>query len=154
RQLVGLLTDPQLLKSGLYNRPGVAHRSMVHSLAFSPEGTRLASGGHREIKMWRRPRDAQKFKLPSVARKEVRAVAASSDGKWLATGGDDGRIRIWKVANGQLTKNLTGHQGAIRSLKFSGDNTRLASAAADKTLRPRGVPAGRTPARSRSDSTT
>src|SRR2546425_1372809 len=117
QQLVGRLSDPQLLKSGLSNKPGVAHRSMVHSLAFGPDGTLLASGGHREIKIWRRPRDAQKFKLTAVARKAVPALAASPDGKWLATGRDDGRIKIWNAANGKLTKTLTGHQGAVRSLK-------------------------------------
>ena len=152
QQLAGLLTDPQLLKSGLYAKPGVAHRSMVHSLAFSPDGSLLASGGHREVKIWRRPKDAQKFRLMSVARKEVLAVAASPDGKWLATGGDDGRIKIWSVANGKLTKNLNGHQGAIRSLKFSGDNALLASAAADKTLRVWGVSSGKALAQARSDS--
>src|SRR5437867_3954748 len=47
QQLVGRLTDPQLLTS---NKPGVAHRSMVQALAFSPDGTLLASGGHREVK--------------------------------------------------------------------------------------------------------
>ena len=51
QQLVGRLTDPQLLTS---NKPGVAHRSMVQALAFSPDGTLLASGGHREVKIWRR----------------------------------------------------------------------------------------------------
>jgi len=152
RQLVGRLTDPQLLKAGLSNKPGVAHRSMVHSLAFSPEGTLLASGGHREVKIWRRPRDAQKFKLAAVGRKAVPALAASPDGKWLATGSDDGRIKIWNAANGKLTKTLTGHQGAIRSLKFSGENTRLVSAAADKTLRVWGMPAGKLLAQARSDS--
>src|SRR6185369_14275678 len=152
QQLAGLLTDPQLLKSGLYAKPGVAHRSMVHSLAFSPDGSLLASGAHREVKIWRRPKDAQKFRLMPVARKEVLAVAASPDGKWMATGGDDGRIKIWNVANGKLAKNLTGHQGAIRSLKFSGDNALLVSAAADKALRVWGVPAGKPLAQARSDS--
>src|SRR6185503_16157715 len=66
--------------------------------------------------------------------------------------GDDGRIKIWNVANGKLAKNLTGHHGAIRSLKFSGDNTLLASAAADKTLRVWGVPAGKPLAQARNDS--
>src|SRR5947208_9546887 len=43
RQLVGRLTDPQLLKTGLYSNPGVAHPDLVHSLAFSPDGNLLAS---------------------------------------------------------------------------------------------------------------
>jgi len=152
QQLVGRLTDPQLAKAGLTGRPAAAHRSMVHSLAFSPDGTQLVSGAHREIKIWRRPLDAQKFKLMPVARKAVLAVAASSDGKWLAAGSDDGRIKIWNATNGKLTKTLAGHKGAIRSLKFSGDNTRLVSAAADKTLRVWGVPSGRLLAQARSDS--
>ena len=151
QQLVGRLTDPQLAKAGLTGRPAAAHRSMVHSLAFSPDGTQLVSGAHREIKIWRRPLDAQKFKLMPVARKAVPAVAASSDGKWLAAGSDDGRIKIWNATNGKLTKTLAGHKGAIRSLKFSGDNTRLVSAAADKTLRVWGVPNGKPLAQARSD---
>ena len=57
RQLVTRLTDPQLLKTGLYGKLGVAHRDLVHSLAFSPDGNLLASGGYREVKLWRRPRD-------------------------------------------------------------------------------------------------
>jgi WD40 repeat protein len=152
QQLAGRLTDPQLLQAGLSNEPGLAHRSIVHSLTFSPDGTLLASGAHREIKIWRRPRDAQQFKLAAVSRKEVLAVAASFDGKWLATGGDDGRIKIWNAANGRLAKSLPRQPGAIRSLKFSGDNTRLASAAADNTLRVWGVPAGKLLAQTRNDS--
>jgi len=135
RQLVVRLTDPQLLKPGPTSRPGVAHRSIVHALAFNPDGTLLASGGHREVKLWRRSKDSPKFRLPSVARKQVFALAASPDGKWLATGGDDGRVRVWAAATGKLAKNLSGHKGAIRSLKFSRDSTRLASASADRTLR-------------------
>jgi len=135
KQLAGQLTDPLLLKSGLYHNPGVAHRSMVNSLAFSPDGALLASGAHREVKIWRRPQSAQKFTLPSAARKQVLAVAASPEGKWLAAGGDDGRVKIWNLATGKSAGTLAGHRGAIDSLKFSGDGARLASASADKTLR-------------------
>src|SRR6266702_2685944 len=66
RQLVTRLTDSQLLKAGLYGKLGVAHRDLVHSLAFSPEGDLLASGGYREVKLWRRPKDVQKFNLSSI----------------------------------------------------------------------------------------
>src|SRR5437773_2830269 len=61
KQLVTRLTDPQLLKAGVYGKLGVAHRDLVNSLAFSPDGNLLASGGYREVKFWRRPRDVPKF---------------------------------------------------------------------------------------------
>ncbi len=151
QQLVGRLTGEPLPKSGVPAQAGAAHRSMVHALAFSPDGALLASGGHREVKLWRRPKDAQKFKLTAVTRKVAPALAASSDGKWIATGSDDGRVKIWNLANGKLAKNITGHQGAIRSLKFSGDNTRLATVGADHTLRVWGVSSGKPLAQARGD---
>ena len=53
RRLIGSLADPQLLKSGLYGPAGAAHRDMVESLAFSPDGNLLASGSFAEVKLWR-----------------------------------------------------------------------------------------------------
>ncbi len=46
RRLVGEIADPA-------GKTGTAHRAMVQSLAFSPDGTRLASGSFREVKVWR-----------------------------------------------------------------------------------------------------
>src|SRR5207244_7456073 len=54
-QLVTRLTDPQLMPSASDSKPGLAHRDMVHSLAFSSDGNLLASGAYREVKLWRRP---------------------------------------------------------------------------------------------------
>jgi len=135
RQLVTRLTDPQLLKTGMYGRPGVAHRDLVNSLAFSPDGDLLASGGYREAKLWRRPKDVQKFKLTSIARQAVLATAVSSDGRWLASGGDDGKIRLWNLATGKSVKTFSGHKGAVNSLQFSPDSGKLVSGSADKSLR-------------------
>ncbi len=47
RQLVAEITDPAV-------KGGGAHRAMVQSLAFSPDGARLASGSFREVKLWKR----------------------------------------------------------------------------------------------------
>src|SRR6266481_8729893 len=127
RQLVTRLTDSQVLKTGLYAKSGAAHRDLVHSLAFSPDGNVLASGGYREIKLWRRPKDVQKFNLSSIARQAVLAVAVSPDEKWLATSGDDGSIKLWNPATGKSVRNLSGHKGAVNGLTFSPDSGRLVS---------------------------
>jgi WD40 repeat protein len=135
RQLVTRLTDPQLLKAGIYTKSGVAHRDLVHSLAFSPDGNLLASGGYREVKLWRRTKDVQKFSIPSIGRQAVLAVAVSPDGKLLATSGDDGGIELWNPTSGKLSKKLSGHKGAVNGLNFSPDGSKLVSGSADKTIR-------------------
>ena len=47
-RLATTLADPSL--------DGVSHRDVVRSLAFDAAGDLLASGGFREVKLWRRPR--------------------------------------------------------------------------------------------------
>src|SRR5437773_2419051 len=60
----------------------------------------------------------------------VTAVAYAPDGATVASGGYDGTIKLWRVADGMLLRTLTGHQAppsfygkpaAIRSLAFSPD---------------------------------
>src|SRR5215207_7653919 len=52
RQLVTRLIDPKVTNDTM-----AAHRDLIQSLAFNPDGTLLASGSYREVKLWRRPKD-------------------------------------------------------------------------------------------------
>ena len=66
----------------------------------------------------------------------VYSVAFSPDGTTLATGGDDGTVRLWDVATHRQTgKPLAGHTGVVFSVAFSPDGTTLATGGEDHTVR-------------------
>src|SRR5262249_49487148 len=110
RQLATEIKDPA-------EASGSAHRALVQSLAFSPDGTRLASGSFREVKIWRLnaakgtpasknatavapiPVSAELIKKVSDANKvTLLSQALSADGKQMVGGCADGSVRVWDVA--------------------------------------------------------
>jgi WD40 repeat protein len=141
------LTDPELLKSGIYTQPGVADLDLIQSLAFSQDGTLLASGGYRDIKIWQRPRDVRVANFDTAAADGAATVAASADGKWLATAAADNTIKLWDLSTGQAARALAGHTAAVTALRFAPDGAKLFSASADKSIRvwqvADGAPVGR-----------
>jgi WD40 repeat protein len=140
-QIVARITDPKLVeKTGRSGYRSAAQRDFVQSLAFSPDGHLLASGEYRMVKLWQREPNLPQFTL---GQDTASALAASADGKWLATAAQDNVIRIWEAASGKPVRELPGHTATISSLKFSPDSTRLVSGSADKTIRVWDVASGK-----------
>jgi len=50
---------------------------------------------------------------------ELRPVAFSSDGKFLATGSGDNTAKIWDVETGQEVLTLPGSEGGVYGVAFS-----------------------------------
>ena len=65
----------------------------------------------------------------------VRALSCSADGKLLASGGDDGKIRLWSPAGARLVRTLPGHGLWVSALSFSPDGKHLASGGFDRRIR-------------------
>lgn len=65
----------------------------------------------------------------------VNPVAITPDGKTLASGGDDGTIRLWNLQTGELKKTFKGHKSAVSVLVFSPDGQTLATGSADESIK-------------------
>jgi WD40 repeat protein len=74
-------------------------------------------------------------------------IALSADGCLLASGGEDGVIKIWDMQTDLCVMTLEGHQGWIGALAFdpaSNQNYRVASGSSDHTIRIWDVQSGHT----------
>ena len=61
----------------------------------------------------------------------VRSVCFSGDGAYVASGGDDGRVKVWDASSGACVKDLEHGGGYVMSVCFSGDGAYVASGGSD-----------------------
>lgn len=66
---------------------------------------------------------------------QIRSVAFSPDCRRLASGGDDGVIRVWDARTGSRCTQLAGHTAGVRSVGFSPDGKRMASGGDEGVVR-------------------
>jgi hypothetical protein len=110
-------------------------RGGVNGVAFSPDGSRLASGSlDGTAELWDVNTGQVIHSLRGYTDK-VLGVAFSPDGKRLASASWDGTVKLWDVATGQEALTLTSHTDGVFSVAFSPDGKRLASASLDGTVK-------------------
>jgi WD40 repeat protein len=64
------------------------------------------------------------------------AITFHPEGRLIATGQNNGEIALWDLESGKVIRQLCGHgEGAVNSLQFSKDGTRLLSGGTDRTMR-------------------
>lgn len=106
------------------------HSSHVLSVAFSPDGKRLASAScDRTIKVWDTTNGHEQLTLRHDG--VVRSVAISPDGTLLASGARDRTVKVWDATSGQEKLTLKGHSTVPLSVTFGLDGKRLASASGE-----------------------
>ena len=108
------------------------HTEIVTSVAFSPDGTLLASGSlDNTVKLWDVSTERQIATLPG---KQPALVAFSPDGKTLAVGIWGLTVELWDVATQERIATL-GHEAVVSyTVSFSPDGKTLAVGTWDDTV--------------------
>ncbi|KAM0973029.1 hypothetical protein ACFX13_016678 [Malus domestica] len=65
----------------------------------------------------------------------VLSLAMSPDGRYTASGDEDGAMMMWDLSSGRCVTPLTGHTSCVWTLDFSGEGSLLASGSADCTVK-------------------
>lgn len=131
--LLAALNQPPLPDGALLRLGPAGGR--VYAVTFSPDGKRLACGGHDgTIRLW----DVASGKPVRCLKGHggpVRAVAFAPDGRTLVAGSQDKTASLWDLASGKQIQRLTGHSGSVNAVAFAPDGKTAASAGCDGQVR-------------------
>ena len=112
----------------------VGHRLRVSALAYSPDGSQLATGGdERSVLLWDTATGKLSARVPARPGKILCLTYCGPS--QLAVGGSDNIVRVWNLADMRETARLVGHTGSVTALAWDGAASTLVSGSFDTTVR-------------------
>jgi WD40 repeat protein/serine/threonine protein kinase len=131
------------LETNLYfSHIAQAHRESTSEPANVKHAERLlATNCPPHLRGWewhylKRRRFQEPLEFSDEGNKSVHSIAFSADGRYLASGGSDGKVRIRDLTGPLLVQTLSAHAGFVVSVAFNPTNhARLASLGSDGRLR-------------------
>ena len=109
------------------------YTSYVTSVAFSPDGKIIVSGGEDDIRLWDASTGEQ-LRILTGQKDQIEAVLFSDDGLTVVSAGFEEAIHTWDVKSGELKMTIIaprnvpndfykGNRGNISALTFSAEGT-------------------------------
>lgn len=127
-------------------------KSHPECASFSPDGQYCVSGSvDGFVEVWdyqtallRKDLQYQEEGCFMMHDKAVIALAFSKDSELLATGAQDGQLKVWRVATGQCARRFEkAHNEGITCIAWSKDSTQLLTGSFDHTARVHGLKSGK-----------
>lgn len=119
----------------------------ITSLALSPSHDRIAGGGPADgcsgpaaVWVWDARNGPLQQTIDHSGSGDVFALAFSGAAPVLASGSEDGTLRLWNLDTGTQAGLINAHNGAVQSVAFDANGRRMASGGDDNQLRLWGVP--------------
>ena len=116
------------------------HASSITALAYSPDGSLLASSSYdRTIKIWQMATGRELITLKGHEGM-VASIAFAPKGPHLVSGGQDKTVRLWNYdayaqRKPDAVRIFKGHDREVKGVAFHPDGNQVASGSADKTVR-------------------
>jgi WD40 repeat protein len=107
-----------------------AHISWVTTVAYSPNGNTLVTGGNDDrVKVWSNSGTLLHTLMGHTG--DITQVKITPDNSHIVSASKDNSIKIWNLATGALERTLTIHTTDVLSIDPSPDGSKWVSSAAD-----------------------
>lgn len=110
--------------------------SQVYGLAWSTDGSRLASGGgDAAIRVWDASKGTQIRAIEKAHTQSIYAVAFHPTADLLISAGNDKLIKFWDLATGKEVRKVAGHAAEIYGLAHRPGCLEFATGSVDRTIK-------------------
>nr|ASF90255.1 hypothetical protein SPAR04681 [Bartheletia paradoxa] len=128
---------------GLWEMPNFSNvhtlsisQEKISSVAINPTGEWLAFGATKlgQLLVWEWQSESYVLKQQGHYF-DMNTLSYSSDGQHLATGGDDGKVKVWNTTSGFCFVTFSEHSASVSAVEFAKQGQVLFTASLDGTVR-------------------
>ncbi|KAJ1796773.1 U3 snoRNP protein, partial [Coemansia sp. RSA 2399] len=111
-------------------------RKKINTVAINPSGEWLAFGSSKlgQLLVWEWKSETYVLKQQGHFY-DMSCIAYSGDGQYIATGGDDAKVKVWNALTGYCFITFTEHTSAVTAVQFTKGSQVVLSASLDGTVR-------------------